>query len=129
MNKKITLGIILFIILAVGIWNPNLLEGVTSATDDEDPPPTPSEQVAALNIEFETAITTLKKYNSSVRGIQKLKQNLILVLEQVILSFLVPSEKSTSNSMFTAMLSEAVLKYITLYNGLRSMPYKQFGRN
>ena len=115
--------------MAVGIWNPNLLEGVTSATGNDASTTDPSEQVAALNIAFEKAIANLKKQNSSVRGIQKLKQNLILVLEQVILNSLVPSKNSSVNSVFEGMLQDTELKYITLYNGLRSMPYKRFGRN
>jgi len=132
MNKNITLGIILVIILVVGLWNPTLLETLTNPqTHKPKPkPPTPTELVQAFNVELEQSLTDYKKRNGSVIGVQKFKQNIILVLEQYILQNLTPTTYlNTTNGIIANLISDSVLPYITLYNGLRSMPYKQFGRN
>ena len=49
MNKNITLGIILVIILVVGLWPPNLLETMVNPQIHKPKPLTPSEQVEIAN--------------------------------------------------------------------------------
>jgi len=130
MNKQITLGIILFLILVSGLWNSNLLEGLVTSPP-KPKPPTPKEQIEVINTQLEEGLEIYKNRNSSSIGLQKLKHNLILILEQVILytmssPVLYSNTQVSSNDILAALQSDTVIKYITVYNGLRSMPFRRF---
>lgn len=132
MNKNITLGIILVIILVVGLWNPTLLETLTNPqTHKPKPkPPTPTELVEIINKQLTEWIPLYKNMNSSVIGIQKLKTNLILMYEQIILMAIAQpilnanAPEVHSEDIFKALMSDETIKMLTVYNGLRAMPLR-----
>jgi len=122
---NITLGIILVIILVVGLWNPTLLETMSDIRIPKPipKPPTPTEQLNALNAELMKVVDNKK--DDSVIGLQKFKLNIIAMLEQKILQNMIPTEgMKTRSDIISHLLSPAFLPYITVYNGLRAMPYR-----
>jgi hypothetical protein len=68
--------------------------------------------------------------NSSVIGIQKLKTNLILITEQIILMTIAQPIRNAkapevhSEDIFKALMSDETIKMLTVYNGLRAMPLR-----
>ena len=131
MNKNITLGIILVIILVVGLWNPTLLETlVNPQTHKPKPkPPTPREQVEIASKAL-TQYTKSSSMNSPDIGIQKLKTDLILFYEQIILNSIAQpilhakAGSDPSGEILQALVSDSMIKILTVYNGLRAMPLR-----
>jgi hypothetical protein len=132
MNKNITLGIIVVIILVVGLWNPTLLETLTNHLPHKPKlkPPTPREQVEIINKQLTEWISLYKNMNNSAIGLQELNTNLILMLEQTILMTIAQpilnanAPEVHSEDIFKALMSDETIKMLTVYNGLRAMPLR-----
>jgi len=130
MNKNITLGIIFIIILVVGIWNPNLLEGVTSKqpsklTIPHDTLSAIKKNISTLKTAFDSSaeeVTQAIKINGLYRPLHGLKNSIIAYLEKEMLGKFAALGDDFNHSM-ESLYDEQFIQKVTLYNGLRAMPY------